>query len=409
VTVTAPPRPAHPSDPVTHGEFDALVEALIEEARQRGQRRRRRNAAVVTLVTLVGVAVFALLGRSAQSQTASPALSARSSLIAGTANSKIAFTSELEGGQASGGLYVVNADGSGKRTLAPTASQTPAWSPDGRRIAFVESYPDYEMYVINSDGSEEQELSRGETPVWSPDGRKIAFVVGVAFDSSEIYVMNADGSEQRRLTRNAASDFAPAWSPDGRRIAFRSRRDGNWEIYVMNANGNAQRRLTRNLTYDGDPAWSPDGRRIAFVSNWQIFVMNADGSGKRRLTRSAGHDASPGWSPEGQTITFERRLGRRSTGPCSRCASASIFEVYVMNANGSGQLRLSHEQTKRSPGPGSHGVEPLWSPDGRKIAFRSARDGNWEIYIMNPDGSGQRNLTRNPAEDDCCFAWSPAQ
>jgi TolB protein len=145
------------------------------------------------------------------------------------------------------------------------------------------------------------------------------------------------------------------------------------------------------------------------VSNWKIFVMNADGSEKRRLTRSAGHDASPGWSPEGQAITFERRLGRRSTGPCSRCARASIFEVYVMNANGSGQRRLSHEQTKRPTGPGSHGVEPLWSPDGRKIAFRSARDGNWEIYIMNPDGSGQRNLTRNPAEDDCCFAWSPAQ
>ena len=80
MTVTAPPRPPRPSDPVTHGEFEALVEALIEEARQRARRRRRRNVAVVTLVALVGVALFAVLGRSAQSQSASPALSARSSL-----------------------------------------------------------------------------------------------------------------------------------------------------------------------------------------------------------------------------------------------------------------------------------------------------------------------------------------
>ena len=118
MTVTAPPRPPRPSDPVTHGEFDALVEALIEEARQRAQRRRRRNAAVVTLVALVGVALFAVLGRSAQSQTASPALAARSSLPAAAANSKIAFISEPGGGGYCGTVYVMNADGSGQRRLA---------------------------------------------------------------------------------------------------------------------------------------------------------------------------------------------------------------------------------------------------------------------------------------------------
>jgi len=77
VTVTAPPRPPRPSDPLDREEVEALVEALIEEARQRTRRRRRRNGAVVILVALVGVAVFAVLGRSAQSQTASPAVSAR--------------------------------------------------------------------------------------------------------------------------------------------------------------------------------------------------------------------------------------------------------------------------------------------------------------------------------------------
>ena len=89
MTVTAPPRPPRrPSDPVTHEQFDALVEAVIEEARQRGRRRRRRNGAIVTLVALVGVAVFALVGGGAQSQTASPAFSAPARLAAAAAKSK---------------------------------------------------------------------------------------------------------------------------------------------------------------------------------------------------------------------------------------------------------------------------------------------------------------------------------
>ena len=129
MTVTAPPRPPRrPSDPVTHEEFDALVEALIEEARQRGRRRRRRRGAIAILVALVGVALFAFLGRSAQSQDVSSVLSARSSLGA-AANSKIAFTQSVAGGQASGGLYVVNPDGSGKRKWSRQRATPP---PPGR-------------------------------------------------------------------------------------------------------------------------------------------------------------------------------------------------------------------------------------------------------------------------------------
>ncbi len=93
MTVTAPPRPPRPSDPVEREELEALVEALIEEARQRARRRRRIYWAIAAVVALVGVAVFTVFERTAQSQTASPALSARSSLPAGTANSKIAFMS----------------------------------------------------------------------------------------------------------------------------------------------------------------------------------------------------------------------------------------------------------------------------------------------------------------------------
>ncbi len=153
----------------------------------------------------------------------------------------------------------------------------------------------------------------------------------------------------------------------------------------MNADGSGLRRLTRNTVGDRNPVWSPDGRRIAFESNWQLNVMNADGSRQRRLTRNGGRNFTPAWSPDGQKIAFERRLGRKKYGPCNGCGRASTFEICVMNADGSGQQRLT-----------TQGAQPGWSPDGQKIAFMSERDGNAEIYNMNADGSQQRNLTRTP-------------
>ncbi len=188
MTATAPPRPPRPSDPVRHGEFEALVEALIEEARQRARRRRRIYMAVATSVVLVAVGIVSLLERTAESQRSSTALAARSSLAAGAASSKIAFISE--GPPGSGGycgvVYVMDADGSGQRRL--TNGGVPGCGQEGN-------------------------------PAWSPDGRRIA-IVGNINSTHDIYVMNADGSGQRRLTRTTDPLSSPAWSPDGRKIAF---------------------------------------------------------------------------------------------------------------------------------------------------------------------------------------------
>jgi TolB protein len=122
--------------------------------------------------------------------------------------------------------------------------------------------------------------------------------------------------------------------------------------------------------------------KIAFTShrdgNDEIYVMNADGSGQKRLTNNPAKDVMPHWSPDGKEIIFVS----------VRDGNA---EIYIMYADGNGQMRLTNNPAIDR--------EPRWSPDGKKIAFVSRRDGDFEIYVMNTDGSGQKNLTRNIASD----------
>ncbi len=156
------------------------------------------------------------------------------------------------------GRYLVSVDGSGARRL-PHIPLTAVWSPDGQQIAFVSTTrgpapfggccpsSSSDIYVMNADGSGSRKLMHNagynDKPAWSPDGRKIAFTSS-RDGRAEIYVMNADGSGQRNLTRHPARDFRPSWSPDGRRIAFVSNRDGRLEAHVMNADGSGQRNLS---------------------------------------------------------------------------------------------------------------------------------------------------------------------
>ena len=246
-----------------------------------------------------------------------------------------------------------------------------------------------QIYTMNPDGSGVTQLTFTSAdnvfPEWSADGQKIVFD-SLRDGNHEIYVMNGDGSGQTRLTNNTDIDTIATWSPDGTKIAFISYRDGNEEIYVMNADGTGQTNLTNHSANDAGPAWSADGTKIAFQSNrngfGQIFVMNTDGSSVTQLT-SSGNNGGANWSPDGSKIAFH------SDRNCGGCGTP--FNVYVMNADGTGQTQLVLDPVYSSA--------PAWSPDGTKIVFESQRDGNYEVYVANADGSGQTNLTSNSAVD----------
>jgi Tol biopolymer transport system component len=163
----------------------------------------------------------------------------------------------------------------------------------------------------------------------------------------------------------------------------------------------------------GHATWSPDGRKIAYVVGgtragdpFVVYVVNADGSDKRNLTRQWGLDFNvfPIWSPDWKRIAFV-------PDPCTDVGACTRFShIYVMNADGSALRRLARGGKVRRIWSGQGvcpcAAGPVWSPDGRRIAFGSEQDGPVDLYITNRDGKAERRLTRN-AEEEGSLTWSP--
>src|SRR5687767_14502448 len=198
--------------------------------------------------------------------------------------------------------------------------------------------------------------------------------------NNEIYVMDWDGRRPLRITNDAASDVDPDVSPDGRDIIFTSNRTGNNDIHVVGSRGGVPVNLTNNSANDGWARWAPDGEHIVFHSNrdgnFELYVMASDGGDQMRLTNYPGVDQFPEWSPDGQQIAFRRDV-----------------DIYVLD--------VASGQTRRLTDAPPLNQMASWAPSGKELAFMSQRAGYISVFLMNADGSDQRNLTpKDPRDSD---------
>lgn len=340
-------------------------------------------------------------------------------------------------------LYVMRSDGADVRLLfsGPGYQSELAWSPSGSTIAFAnvteESGTDVGRFtLIDQTGTVVGRLSglppMAQAPTWSPDGRLIAFMANVAGSEREaIYLMNADGTDIRPVPGLPMNASFPAWQPipveqptptasptppvavpkANGPIYFRiGERDGSTRIEAVEPDGTGRR-----VVFDGEPlritqiAWSPDGSRIAYrdpiAAERGIYVANPDGSAPVRLTDGA-NDAWPSWSPNGSKILFSSSRYDPSIEGCEpgvdfRCPT----DIYVMDADGSGVVRLTDDQAPE--------YQPVWSPGGDRIAFVRPRGGTiafWEapaIFSMNADGTEVRQVSSGDGGSDFSPSWSP--
>ncbi len=283
------------------------------------------------------------------------------------------------------------------------------------KIAFVSTRDgDEEIYVIEADGTNETRLTtepgRDIHPMFSPDGKRVTFtrrpLSGIAdetiyvMDPADVDPVDGDGDNIVMLTPATPPNFMSAYSPDGSRLVFMRQEGGDNEIWSMNADGTNPVRLTDNSQNEGRPVFSPDGTKIVFsrrdpnaadlsLRRLDIYVMNADGTDQTRLTSTTANESNPRFSPNGEKLAFDK-----ATPP-------GTADLYLMNPDGTDQTRLTSD-------PGSEEF-PAFSPDGEQLAFASDRDGNLEVYVMDLDNPADpvRLTETDPPVENTRVEWGP--
>ena len=245
----------------------------------------------------------------------------------------------------------------------------------------VENRTIKELWMVDYDGANQRRMTSDRSlaiaPAWSPDGRAIAYTsyrrgfpdLFIAYIFEGRFTTPASGTD-------AVHNFLPAWSPDGTRLAFMSNRDGNLEIYIVDRDGGNLRRLTRHPSIDVSPTWSPTGNEIAFTSDRsgrpQIYIVGVDGLGLRRLTFESYCDR-PTWSP----APFSEIAYASRTGPG--------YDIKVFDL-------ATSEVRQITFGEGSN-ESPSYSVNGRHIAFTSTRKGRKQIFTIGRDGRHVKQVT----------------
>ncbi len=298
---------------------------------------------------------------------------------------------------------------------------------DGKKLIFQSKRDGHgcdRLYTMNIDGSNVKQVSSGKGRVtcgyFHRNGKKIVYsstkkggdecpptpdrsqgYLWPVYPTYEIYVANADGTKVKALTNNDAYDAEATISPDGKTIVFTSTRDGDLDIYSMDINGKNVKRLTNEVGYNGGPFFSPDGKQIVYRAYYpksdaelarykellardliepnvfEIWVMNADGSNKRQVTHLAAASFAPFFTPDGKAIIFSTdHFDVKTPGAPRRQPN---FDLAVINVDGTGLERITYNVTFDG--------FPMFSPDGKKLVFASNRNaatpGDTNVFIAD--------------------------
>ena len=321
--------------------------------------------------------------------------------------------------------------------LAFTSGSAEAAFPgENGRIVFssnqnTEKFPnpegDFEIYTVNPDGSGTKRLTDDGffdfVPAWSPDGKKIAFISernsGKGVDNPErdleIFTIKKNGAGLEQVTVNEEFDFDPVFSADGREIAYEKFLNGgsSTDIYTVGATGGSEKMVAGDpFAFEFSPAWSPDGAWLAYVSSAgsdsDILARALDGSGQTLpLTDNDVDDGDPNWSPDSSTLTFNSRLETPSNEDGNR-------EIFTLAFDGS--RASTPKQITRTDGQGLSSENPAYSPDGENIVFQSNRSNGGEffsedLYVADssPDApiTGTRIGPETPRSAEVTADWQP--
>ncbi|HBY62816.1 MAG TPA: hypothetical protein DEH78_23580 [Solibacterales bacterium] len=286
-------------------------------------------------------------------------------------------------------IYLIPALG-GAEHLVGEAGPGFSWSPDGRRLAIAgvaDANGRNQIFLHDlTNGTRKQVTVAGtysdSFPKFSPDGESIAFQRSFTLSAREAMVVGVNGGEPRRLTFDRRPLNGHAWTGDGKEIVFAANRGDGDQLWRVPARGGTPQRVSTSSLTAFAPAVSRDGRRLAFTEQFtdaNLYLYSA-AAAPAALADSSRDDHSPSFSPDGSRFVFaSKRSGTE--------------EIWITGAQGDGApLRLT---SFRGPAAGS----PRWSPDGQWIAFDSRASGSPDIYVMHPDGTGMRRVTESDAAE----------